>query len=296
MKILIAGARGQLGRDCTQVLGAAHAVTSFDLPDMDITVPEQVRRTLEQIRPDVVINCAAYNRVDDAEEHREIAWRLNAEAPGVLAAACRKSGARLVQLSTDYVFDGQRPPPGAYTEEDEPHPLSWYAQSKLGGESAVQQGCDDWIILRTAWLYGRHGVNFPKTMLHLALRDPNRPIRVVNEHYGTPTWSWRLAEQIKVVIEAGAQGLFHATAEGYATWFDLAACFLAALRVPHRLEPCRDVDYPTRAVRPANTILENARLKKAGLNILRDWRADLEEYAARYGTALIAEARAGLQK
>jgi dTDP-4-dehydrorhamnose reductase len=289
MKILITGAGGQLGRDCTRSLSAGHVVTALDLPEIDITIPDQVDRALTHCRPDVVLNCAAYTRVDDCEDHRDEAWRLNAVAPGILAEAANRCGARLVHLSTDYVFDGLRPTPRPYTEDDPPHPSSWYGQSKLGGEAAVQNACRRWTILRTAWLYGRHGSNFPKTMLRLALRDPAKPIRVVNEQYGSPTWSWRLAEQIRTVIEADAQGLFHATAEGYGTWFELAAHFLSAMQVPHVVQPCRIADYPTRAVRPVNSILENARLKQASLNIMRDWRADLDEYVARYRVELLAE-------
>ncbi len=288
MKILITGARGQLGQDCGRVLEAAHTVTALDLPEMDITSADQVFRTLEQLRPNVVLNCAAYTRVDDCEDHQDAAWRLNAVAPGILARGVEQVSARLVHLSTDYVFDGQRPIPQPYTEEDTVNPLSWYGKSKAGGEAAVQENCRRWAIIRTAWLYGRHGANFPKTMLRLALRDPAKPIRVINEQHGSPTWSWRLAEQIRVVIEAGAQGVFHATAEGNGTWFDLAARFLTAMQVPHNLQPCRIVDYPTRAVRPVNSILENARLKAASLNILRDWRDDLDEYVARYRDELMS--------
>ena len=294
MKILIAGARGQLGRDCTSVLSPKHAVTALDLPEFDITAPAQVRQTLADVRPEVVLNCAAYTRVDDCEDHRDEAWRLNAAGPGILADAADRIGARLVHISTDYVFDGQRPLPHPYLEEDSTRPLSWYGQSKLDGETAVQNSCRHWIILRTAWLYGRYGANFPKTMLRLALRNPTGPIRVINEQYGSPTWSWRLAEQVETVIAAEAQGLFHATAEGCGTWFDLAARFLSAMQVPHTLQPCRIADYPTRAARPVNSILENARLKKAALNIMRDWRDDLDEYAARYRLELLAEVRATL--
>lgn len=283
-----------MGRDCASILGAGHAVTALDLPEFDITDPGQVRRTLAQFLPDVVLNCAAYTRVDDCEDHRDEAWRLNAVAPGILAEATNQSGARLVHISTDYVFDGRQPPPRPYTEEDPPHPQSWYGQSKLGGEAAIRNSCRRWIILRTAWLYGRHGNNFPKTMLRLALRNPAQPIRVINEQYGSPTWSWRLAEQIRTVIEAEAQGLFHATAEGHGTWFELADRFLSAMQVPHVVQPCRIVDYPTRAVRPVNSILENARLKQASLNIMRDWRDDLDEYVARYRIELLAEVRAAL--
>lgn len=296
MKILVIGALGQLGRDCTRVLGAAHAVTAADLPELDVTSAESVSRALAQQRPDVVLNCAAYTRVDDCEIHRDDAWRLNATAPEILARAADGIGARLVHLSTDYVFDGQRPVPHPYTEADATGPLSWYGQSKLAGEVAVQRDCRRWTIVRTAWLYGRHGANFPKTMLRLALRDPARTIRVVNGQYGSPTWAWRLAEQLRAVIEADAQGLFHATAEGHTTWYEFAARFLAAMQVPHDVQPCRNDEYPTRAVRPVNSILENARLKAAGLHVMRNWQDDLDEFVAQHRLDLLAEARAGANR
>jgi dTDP-4-dehydrorhamnose reductase len=239
----------------------------------------------------VVLNCAAYTRVDDCEEHREEAWRANATGPAVLAQAAEEHGARLIHISTDYVFDGQRPVPAPYTEADPVAPLSCYGQSKLAGEEAVRTGCRRWAILRTAWLYGRHGGNFPKTMLRLALRQPERVLRVVNGQYGSPTWSWRLAEQLRTVIEADATGLFHATAEGHTTWYEFAARFLSAMHVPHNLQPCRNEEYPTRAVRPVNSILENAALKQAGLNVMRPWQEDLEEFVARHREELLAECR-----
>jgi dTDP-4-dehydrorhamnose reductase len=289
MKILITGARGQLGRDCTRLLEPDHAVTPLDLPELDIAETGQVRAVMEQLRPDVVLNCAAYTRVDDCEDHREDAWRVNAIGPAVLAAAA--GGARLIQISTDYVFDGQRPVPGCYTEDDPVRPLSCYGQSKLAGEEAVRTGCRHWAILRTAWLYGRHGGNFPKTMLRLSLRQPEKVLRVVNGQYGSPTWSWRLAEQLRTVIEAGATGLFHATAEGHTTWYEFAARILAAMHVPHNLQPCRNEEYPTRAIRPVNSILENSALKQAGLNVMRPWQEDLEEFVARHREELLAECR-----
>jgi dTDP-4-dehydrorhamnose reductase len=291
MKILITGALGQLGRDCTRVLQPAHTVTTLDLPELDIADASQVQQVMAQLRPDVVLNCAAYTRVDDCEEHRDDAMRVNATGPAVLAQAAEAGGARLIHISTDYVFDGQRPVPQPYTESDAPHPLSCYGQSKLAGEVAIAANCRRWAILRTAWLYGRHGGNFPKTMLRLALRQPERVLRVVNGQYGSPTWSWRLAEQLRTVIEADATGLFHATDEGYTTWYEFAARFLAAMHVPHNLQPCRNEEYPTRAVRPVNSILENAALKQAGLNSMRPWQDDLDEFVARHRAELLTECR-----
>jgi dTDP-4-dehydrorhamnose reductase len=294
MKILITGANGQLGRDCQEMLRPQHTVVATDLPEFDVTDAGQVHHQIETQRPDVVLNCAAFTRVDDCETQKDLAFRANAAAPGFLAQAARAANARLIHISTDYVFDGARPPPQPYTEDDATRPVSVYGASKLAGEEAVRASGARWAILRTAWLYGRHGGNFPKTMLRLALRRPERELRVINEQWGSPTWSRRLAEQIRVVIEADATGLFHATAEGHTTWFDFAAAFLHAMNVPQRLVPCRTVDYPTPARRPGNSILENGRLKAAGWNVMRPWDADVAEFVARHRGELLEEARLAL--
>lgn len=294
MKILITGARGQLGRDCQEVLQPDHTVVATDLPEFDVTNAKHVQQEMETHRPGVVLNCAAFTRVDDCETQRELAFHANAVAPGLLAQAARAVNARLVHISTDYVFDGKRPPPQPYTEDDAPRPVSVYGESKLAGEAAIRSSGVRWTILRTAWLYGRHGGNFPKTMLRLALRDPKRTLRVIDEQFGSPTWSWRLAEQIRSVIEADADGLFHASAEGHTTWFDFAEAFLTAMKVPHRLEACRSVDYPTPARRPQNSLMENHRLKTLDLNRMRPWAEDMAEFVARYRDELLEEARSAL--
>ena len=296
MKILITGARGQLGRDCQAVLSPKHEIIATDLPEFDASDANQVRDHIAAVRPNVILNCAAFTRVDDCETQSALAFRVNAEVPRLLAAGARVLGAHLVQISTDYVFDGARPVPQAYAENDAPHPLSVYGSSKLAGEKAVSASGARCAILRTAWLYGRHGGNFPKTMLRLALAQPEQIRRVISEQYGSPTWSWRLAEQVLAVIEAGAVGVVHATAAGHTSWFGFASAFLAAMQVPHQLAPCGIADYPTPARRPVNSILKNVRLPAAGVNVMRPWEADLAEFVARYRSELLEEARAALSQ
>ena len=180
-----------------------------------------------------------------------------------------------------------------YLETDATGPVSWYGKSKLAGEESVLKypGCRP-LIFRTAWLYSRTGHNFPKTMLRLALADPGRMIRVVNDQYGSPTWSLSLARQIeKVLVDYPPPGVYHATAEGCCTWFEFANYFLHAMQVPHLLEPCRSVDYPTPAKRPMNSVLENTRLKALGLNVMTDWRADLDEFVRIHRVELLDEVK-----
>jgi dTDP-4-dehydrorhamnose reductase len=289
--ILITGGYGQLGMDCAQVLGPDHAVTSVDIDTVDITDPAQVNAICRKVNPAVIINCAAYTHVDQCETDVAAARAVNAEAPGHLAVWARQYGATLIHISTDYVFDGKKPLPTPYLESDPTGPVSVYGRTKLDGERAVAAAGCRFIILRTAWLYGFHGRNFLKTMLKKALSVPDATLKVVNDQFGSPTWSYRLALQIRRLIGTDASGIYHASAEGYGTWFDLASSFLEKMGAPHRILPCVTADYPTPAVRPKNAILENNRLEKEELNIMRDWRHDLDEYIATFGDRLRAECR-----
>lgn len=275
------------------VLGRAHDVSGVDLPEMNLLDDGRARQWVLANRPHAIVNCIAYTRVDDAEkpDEREPCRRLNAGLPRLLADAAREAGAHFIHISTDYVFDGQRTPPEPYVETDSTGPLSWYGQTKLEGEQCVQSAGGRWAILRTSWLYGRHGKNFPKAILGRAIREPSKPLRVVNDQFGSPTWSFRLARQIRAVIEREATGLYHATSEGFCTWFDFARTLLECAGLPQTVEPCPTSAYPTPARRPANSILENAALKKAGLNQFVDWRADVVEFMNGYGADLMREIR-----
>jgi len=291
MKILITGGTGQLGRDCTKILEKNHSTTPVGSKAFDISDQRAVDGFVQELAPDVILNCAAFTRVDECETRKELAWKVNVEGPKNLAKAAEARGARLIHISTDYVFDGGKPVPEYYTEKDHTHPISYYGVTKLEAEKAVLNETDRYSILRTAWLYGANGQNFLKTMLRLALGDPERELKVVHDQFGSPTWSYRLAEQIARVMDADLNGIFHATSEGYCTWYELAATFLDEMEVPYSMVPCTTRDYPTPAQRPANSILENQRLKNEGINIMRDWRADLMQFAAMFKDRLLDEVR-----
>ncbi len=291
MKILISGGTGQLGRDCTTVLGKNHQVVPVGSKALDIGDGTAVNAFVQDLQPDVILNCAAFTKVDDCETKKELAWRVNVEGPRNLAAAAGNRGARLIHISTDYVFDGKKQVPQYYTETDDAHPVSYYGLTKLAAEEAVIGETDRYTILRTAWLYGAQGQNFLKTMLRLALQDPQRAIKVVNDQFGSPTWSYRLAEQIEKVMDADISGIFHATSNGYCTWYELATAFLHEMGIPNAFVPCTTAEYPTPAVRPANSILENQRLKEAGLHIMRDWRADLMQFVTLFKDHLMDEVK-----
>jgi dTDP-4-dehydrorhamnose reductase len=291
MKIVITGGTGQLGGDCRQVLGRRFEVVSLGSKDLDITSMTAVDQMMENVTPEVILNCAAFTKVDDCETKRELAWKVNVEGPTNLAVAAKKQGARFIHISTDYVFDGRKKVPEPYTETDDTNPLSYYGVTKYESEKAIRRTTDNHIILRTAWMYGIRGHNFLKTMLSLALKGPQREIKVVNDQFGSPTWSFRLALQIEKLIEAGGQGTYHATSEGYCTWYELATHFLDKMGVPHSFVPCTTEEYPTPATRPINSILENQRLKESGVNLMQDWKSDLDEFVSKFRERLINETK-----
>ncbi len=291
MKILLTGAGGLLGRDCLAVFQENHEVVAMSRGDLDIAESGQVETALSRCRPDAVVNCAAFTQVDRCETARDEALRANVTGPRNLALAAARHGVLLLHISSDYVFDGLKPPPTPYLEDDPTGPLSWYGRTKLEGEEAIRGVGHRHIIVRTAWLYGRHGPNFLKKILSLALSPQIPELKVVDDQYGCPTWSYRLARQLARLLEAGGQGVYHAVALGCCTWFELARAFLEMMGLDKPVRPCPTSDYPTPAARPGNSILANGRLKEAGLNLMRPWREDLREFVGAFGEDLRREAQ-----
>ena len=285
-KILVIGSKGQLGTDCMSVLGAE--VVGVDLPEIDISDRFQCLETLDSIRPDVVVNCAAYTAVDACETD-PACWKVNADGPKHLAEWTEGNRAFLLHVSTDYVFSGDKPLFEVSVETDEPGPISEYGKSKLAGEQSIAEQTDRYAILRTAWLYGANGNNFLKTMLRLTLQNPGKEFKVVNDQYGSPTWSHTLARQIRAVVEQRMTGIFHATSEGYCTWYELACSFLEQLGIEHSFVPCGTEEFPTPTKRPANSILENARLKELGINVFEDWEIELKTFVGECGERLVSQ-------
>ncbi len=291
MRILITGGNGQLGRECRAVLKPDHRVTAVDIEDLDITDPAGVDAYIKHHRPEVIVNCAAFTQVDDCETNRESARQVNVNGPDNLALCAARYKARLVHISTDYVFDGKKPVPNPYKEADRPNPLSHYGRTKFEGEQAVLKYAGSFIILRTAWLYGFYGKNFLKTILARALAGNRQTLKIVNDQYGSPTWAHRLALQIRHLIQNRAEGIYHASSEGYCTWYELAKRFLEKMEISCDLRPCRTDEYPTRAVRPKNSILENSRLTAEGLNRMKPWPDDLDRFVRKYKDRLIQECK-----
>ncbi|MBC8207533.1 MAG: dTDP-4-dehydrorhamnose reductase [Kiritimatiellaeota bacterium] len=284
-KTIIIGCNGQLGTDCMQVLDGADGI---DFPEIDIADRFQCLEKLDALRPAVIVNCAAYTAVDACESD-PACWKVNADGPKHLAEWAAANQAFLVHVSTDYVFSGDKPLFEASVETDVTGPVSEYGKSKLAGEQAVLESGASAAILRTAWLYGANGKNFLKTMLRLTLQNPGREFKVVNDQFGSPTWSHTLARQIAAVSEARATGIFHATSEGHCSWYDLACAFLEEMGVEHHFAPCLSKEYPTPAKRPVNSILENARAKQLGMNQFADWKKELQMFVTQCGDFVLKE-------
>ncbi|SMC58978.1 dTDP-4-dehydrorhamnose reductase [Desulfocicer vacuolatum DSM 3385] len=295
MKIMICGSDGQLGWDCIRVFGADNEIFSFNRTQLDISDSHAVEDTVARVMPQVLINCAAFTHVDRCETEKETAFKINTLGPHHLAKACARHRATLVHVSTDYVFDGNRELPLAWSESDAPHPVSVYGQSKLEGEQKLATVWEDHIIVRTAWLYGAHGNNFLKTMLRLTLANPEKEFKVVDDQYGSPTWSLRLALQMERLVKEEGRGIYHATSEGYCSWYELAVFFLKKMDVPHNLIPCTTAQYPTPTARPFNSILENKRLKQENIHRMTGWRHGVEQFVSRFRNELLEAARLEIQ-
>jgi dTDP-4-dehydrorhamnose reductase len=273
VRALVIGSGGQLGSDLAALLEerAGTAALALDLPDIDITDPESVALVMGGFDPDLVINCAAWTAVDAAEEQEDAALRVNGFGPRVIADECRLAGAWLVQVSTDYVFDGAATTP--YDEDATPDPRSAYGRTKLAGEEAVRALLpDSHYIVRTAWLYGRNGENFPRTMARL--ERERETVSVVDDQVGQPTSSSDLARQIVRLTEhRPAAGTYHGTNSGEVTWYGFAREVFRLMGAdPDRVLPTTSAEFVRPAPRPAYSVLGHRRWSEAGLQPMRPWQ------------------------
>ena len=277
MNILVTGANGQLGREMQRLSAVSpNNYTFTDVAELDVTDAGAVRQAVAQTRAEVIVNCAAYTDVERAEEDEPRADLLNHKAAGNLAAAAKATGATLFHVSTDYVFDGTAHTP--YTEDGTPSPLGAYGRTKLAGERAVMASGCRYLIFRTAWLYSEYGNNFLKTMLRLT--SERETLRVVFDQVGTPTYAGDLALAIFSLIEAGRyagnEGVYHFTDEGVCSWYDFAVEIAAAAgHDTCRIIPCHTSEYPTKATRPAYSVLDKTRFKETFQMDIPHWREAL---------------------
>ncbi|MDP1510156.1 dTDP-4-dehydrorhamnose reductase [Paenibacillus ottowii] len=285
MKVLVTGASGQLGKDVVNVFqGQGHDVWGYDREQLDITDLEQVVKIVGQYQPDAIIHCAAYTAVDAAESDIDTAYQVNASGTRNMALAAEKTGAKLVYISTDYVFDGTAEQP--YHEYDNTNPQSIYGKSKRAGEILAQTLSSRYFIVRTSWVYGLHGNNFVKTMLKLGQEKPH--LQVVNDQKGAPTYTVDLARFLAELIQTEKYGVYHASNSGSCTWYEFTqailhdAAELFAVKITANLEPCSTEQFPRPAARPRNSVMEHIAIRSNGFHDLQDWRKGLREFLREY--------------
>ncbi|MCS6298044.1 MAG: dTDP-4-dehydrorhamnose reductase [Nitrospira sp.] len=271
MRIVITGAQGQLGTDLQQVL-QGHRLTLLDLPNFDLTHPACGRLIIEA-EPDVVIHAGAHTDVDGAERDPGLAMAINADGTERVARAAAQIGARLIYISTDYVFDGRGTRP--YVETDQTNPVSAYGVSKCAGEERALANCDNTLVVRTAWLYGLHGKNFVKTMLHLAAERPT--LKVVADQQGCPTFAEDLARMIAQLVTHPVRGILHVTNEGHCTWHEFATEIMRRYGHDVPVEPITTADMPRPAKRPAYSVLSAERLHHLGFR-MPSWQDGLQRF------------------
>ncbi len=278
MRIALIGSDGQLGSDLVKTLEEDN-VLPLQYPDIDITQPDKTKRELSRLAPEIVINTAAYNKVDESEDNPYEAFLLNSIATRDLALICRDLGFILVHFSSDYVFDGRKRKP--YVEEDVPNPLSAYAASKLAGEYFVANIMEKYFLIRTCGLFGEagcwgKGYNFVDVMI--SLEKQGKPLRIINDQWVTPTSTAELAQRVSELIRTGQYGLYHLTNEGQCTWYEFASAIFALTGKKPDLTSVDSETYGAKARRPSYSVLENKKAKEIGLNEFSHWKKALKDY------------------
>lgn len=275
MKVLVTGTKGQLGYDVVNELtDRGIEAVGVDIEEMDITDADSVNRVIAQAAPDAVIHCAAYTAVDAAEDNVELCRRVNVDGTQNIANICKKLDIPMIYISTDYVFDGEGERP--WEPDDERTPLNVYGQTKYEGELAVQNTLEKYFIVRIAWVFGVNGKNFVRTMLNLAKTHDH--ITVVNDQFGSPTYTYDLARLLVDMVLTDKYGIYHATNEGICTWYEFACEIFRQAGVKVEVEPVSAKQYQARAKRPSNSRMSKDKLDKNGFKRLPSWQDALGRY------------------
>ncbi|MEH7355060.1 dTDP-4-dehydrorhamnose reductase [Neobacillus drentensis] len=275
MKVVVTGVQGQLGYDVVKQLTARnHQVFGTDRNELDITDEKAVQAYFDEIKPDALLHCAAYTNVDGAEEDKETVYKVNAIGAKYLAQAASKVGAKMVYVSTDYVFDGTAAEP--YEVDHPTQPLGVYGETKYAGEEFVKQNLDHHFIVRTAWVYGINGNNFVKTMLRLA--GDRDELGVVHDQVGSPTYTVDLARFMIDLVESDKYGVYHATNEGVCSWYDFAVEIFKQADVHVKVNPLTSEQFPRPAARPKYSVLSKKKIIEQGFTPLPNWKDALSAY------------------
>ncbi|MBF0273816.1 MAG: dTDP-4-dehydrorhamnose reductase [Nitrospinae bacterium] len=278
MKILVTGGNGMLAQDILAFQNSSefsqYTFCAAGKKELDITNEEALRKTIEEIRPEIIINSAAYTKVDDCESNQSLAFAINGDALENLGKICKEKNIKLVHISTDYVFNGNGTSP--YKEENPVEPASVYGASKLKGEENIKQSGCDFLIIRTAWLFGKNGSNFVKTMLNLAEKFPE--LKVVNDQQGTPTFTRDLAYGILKLIDGKHSGLYHLTNSGNCTWYDFAQEIFRQFNKEVKVIPVTSEEFIRPAKRPVFSVLDTTKFTKATNHTMPQWQEALINY------------------
>ena len=290
MKILITGAKGQLGSQIINIINNGQSelgnidsvynnceIMALDVDELDITNLNKCKTVAKELKPELIINCAAYTNVDNCEKQEDLAFKINALGARNLAIIAEELGAKLVQVSTDYVFAGNGNEP--YKEYDITNPLSVYGKSKLLGENYVREFCSRYFILRTAWLYGLNGSNFVKTIMKAAKEKGE--LKVVNDQRGNPTYAEDLAHHILALAVTEEYGIYHCTGQGECSWYDFAKAIVEYSNIPCKVEPITSEQLDRAAKRPSYSSLDNMMLRCTIGNNMRDWKEALEKFISK---------------
>ena len=275
MKVFVTGVRGQLGYDVVNELEKRGLeAIGVDIQEMDITDADSVNNVIGEAAPDAVIHCAAYTAVDAAEDNEELCRKVNAQGTQNIANMCKRLDIPMIYISTDYVFDGQGERP--WLPEDERAPLNIYGQTKYEGELAVQNTLDKYFIVRIAWVFGINGKNFIKTMLNLGKTRDH--LTVVNDQFGSPTYTYDLARLLVDMILTDKYGIYHATNEGICTWYEFACEIFRQAGITVDVAPVTADQYPAKAKRPSNSRMSKDKLEENGFERLPSWQDALGRY------------------
>lgn len=277
MKIMITGAAGQLGKELLHMLQATeeHQLVAFTRSELDITNREQVYRICEEVKPDIIINCAAFTNVDLCETEVEQAYLINGLGPYYLGMAANKQRAKLIHISTDYVFSGDQQSP--YTEEDTPNPQTIYGKSKHLGEELLLKGCENLLIIRTSWLYGHKGHNFVRTMINLSKNRSS--INVVNDQTGSPSYTYDVSCAILMLMRHRT-GIYHVVNKGTCSWYDFAKEIMKQTNSSTEVKAISSEEYVFKTPRPSYSVLDTRKLELEGI-CLRDWKFALSAFLAK---------------
>ena len=275
MKIFVTGVKGQLGFDIERVFSqAGHDIFGTDYEDLDFTNEESVNAVIGNYCPDVVVHCGAYTAVDNAEDDKEKAYDVNVNGTKYIANACKNVGAKMVYISTDYVFEGKGEQ--AFMPDDEKNPINYYGETKSLGEDAVRAVLDEYFIVRISWVFGINGKNFVKTMLRLG--GEKERLTVVDDQIGSPTYTYDLSKLLLSMVSTDKYGIYHATNEGYCSWCEFAREIMKLANLDCKVEAVTSDQYPTKACRPKNSRMSKDKLDENGFERLRSWKEALEEY------------------